>query len=55
MGKRKCHQDTGLGHTYREPASDGHAEANQAQMELLRTGHHGQNHADVLRQSLHLP
>ena len=21
--KRKCHQDTGLGHTYREPASDG--------------------------------
>ena len=48
-------QNTVLGHTYREPASDGYAKADQAQMELLMSGHHGQNHADVLRQSLHLP
>lgn len=36
-------QDTGLGHTYREPSSDGYAKADQAQMELLKAGHYGQN------------
>ena len=43
--KREWHQDTWLGRTYREPAADGYTEGYQAQVELLRTGNHGQNHA----------
>ena len=37
----------------RKPAADGTAEAHQTHVELLRTGHNGQNHAHVLRQLLH--
>ncbi len=46
--ERQRHQDTDLGHAYCQPAADGHSEAHQAPMELLRTGDHGAHHARVL-------
>ena len=39
---------------YREPDTDGDAEAAGAEMELLGTGHNGQNSADVLCEFLQL-
>ena len=51
--KRQRHKDTGMGDAYRKPAADGTAEAHQTHVELLRTGHNGQDHAHVLRQLLH--
>ena len=52
-GKRKCHQDTDMGHTHRQSADYGYPEKDQTQVEFLRVGHHVQDYAHVLRELLH--
>ena len=55
--RRECqrHQDTGMGHAYRQPATFGHTKACQKVVELLGAGNNVQDYAHVLCQLLHLP
>ncbi len=53
-GKHQCHQDSDFVNPYRQFADHNAAKENQAHMELLRHGDHGQHNADVLRELLHL-
>ena len=49
----QCHQDTDMG--YSQPLAHGHTKACQKDVELLRAGNNGEDHAYVLREPLHVP